>query len=435
MQTKVPINSIIIGDRQRDLDLPHVANLKDLIADLGLIQYPVIGRDMVLIAGAHRLQACKELGWTEIPVIFSDLVDEVQKQKAQFIEDTARKDRTWQERCKAIALLHRLLMREKISNGEWWTVKETAKFTNGGLSNTKYILDIYDYTLTNPDSAVAKAVNISAAISELVKVRALEAQREQERRRQIALQVAIPKPVESFSDAMLLANQGISAVTPNGDLVIPPPSNSQSPTLTAMLPLETEEMVITLCGIDMPFHAGDIKFNSAICNAPILDIAFLNELYASLKDTGCAIIWTSSPSGFDNWKDEAKNAGFYVQSWPLVWHKMAGTDSRTPFEDDYVIGIVLHKSLPKHTGMRFPSVVIAPDSGDGSLPVEVLSHSLEAISLENELVLLTNNAPAFEIAMLGRIPFFFEADKVQYNEKMGQLKAYYQSRHGKVRFV
>src|SRR5215471_5458965 len=64
-------NDIIIGERLRPLNAERVAELERSIAAIGL-QTPITIRHTegkpILIAGGHRLQAVKNLGWTEIPV-------------------------------------------------------------------------------------------------------------------------------------------------------------------------------------------------------------------------------------------------------------------------------------------------------------------------------------------------------------------------------
>ncbi len=71
MIQQMPVENIIIQERIRtgasDLD-----DLKKSIAAVGLIQPVILTNDNVLISGFRRLNACKELGWTHIPVIVYD---------------------------------------------------------------------------------------------------------------------------------------------------------------------------------------------------------------------------------------------------------------------------------------------------------------------------------------------------------------------------
>src|SRR5216684_6038310 len=83
-----PIAAIKIGNRHRH-DLGNVGLLAASIADLGLLHPVVITPDSTLIAGARRIAACQQLGWTEIRVTIVNLDDIV---RGEFAENAHRKD-------------------------------------------------------------------------------------------------------------------------------------------------------------------------------------------------------------------------------------------------------------------------------------------------------------------------------------------------------
>ncbi len=83
-----PITAIKIGNRHRH-DLGNVGLLAASIADVGLLHPIVITPDDILIAGARRIAACKQLGWTNIPVTIVNLEDIV---RGEFAENAHRKD-------------------------------------------------------------------------------------------------------------------------------------------------------------------------------------------------------------------------------------------------------------------------------------------------------------------------------------------------------
>jgi len=82
------IADITINQRHRR-DLGDVASLATNIAEIGLLHPVVITPDGVLIAGARRIEACKQLGWTEVPVRVVDLTEIV---KGEYAENAHRKD-------------------------------------------------------------------------------------------------------------------------------------------------------------------------------------------------------------------------------------------------------------------------------------------------------------------------------------------------------
>lgn len=65
--TILPVESVIVKQRQRQLDPEHVKVLRESYQALRVqIQPIVVDEQTVLVDGAHRLQAAKEAGWTEI---------------------------------------------------------------------------------------------------------------------------------------------------------------------------------------------------------------------------------------------------------------------------------------------------------------------------------------------------------------------------------
>ncbi len=66
------IDAIRIGDRLRK-DLQDLKPLVESIQAIGLLHPVVIDSDRNLIAGHRRLEACKSLGWDEVPATVVDL--------------------------------------------------------------------------------------------------------------------------------------------------------------------------------------------------------------------------------------------------------------------------------------------------------------------------------------------------------------------------
>ena len=114
----MPVNSptlkvtdIVIGERFRK-DLGDIAALANSIRDVGLIQPLVVTSDLRLVAGRRRLEAVRELGWDEVPVYFvTGLDDELQAIRAEFAENTCRKDFTPSE---AVRIAKAIEERERV---------------------------------------------------------------------------------------------------------------------------------------------------------------------------------------------------------------------------------------------------------------------------------------------------------------------------------
>lgn len=140
---KLPINEIIVQDRQRDLKADHVDSLAASIKDVGLIQPIVVNQHKRLIAGAHRLAACKQLGWLDIDVVYIETLSEDEVAELELTEDVKRLDRTWQERCLAIVKIHALKKKNAALQGQRWGERETADLLGiKGASNVNYALRV-----------------------------------------------------------------------------------------------------------------------------------------------------------------------------------------------------------------------------------------------------------------------------------------------------
>lgn len=69
----IPINEITVNAGRREADPEGVRELVDSISKVGLLNPITIDREHTLIAGLHRLEAAKVLGWTEIECNVSSL--------------------------------------------------------------------------------------------------------------------------------------------------------------------------------------------------------------------------------------------------------------------------------------------------------------------------------------------------------------------------
>lgn len=66
----IPIDRVVVGERLRQTNKGQVKDLMDSIREVGLINPITVGEETEdgysLVAGLHRLEACRELGMTEI---------------------------------------------------------------------------------------------------------------------------------------------------------------------------------------------------------------------------------------------------------------------------------------------------------------------------------------------------------------------------------
>src|SRR4029077_5972735 len=95
------------GERQRRKLEPD-PSLQNSIKQFGLINPIVVTDELQLITGERRFEACKALGWDEIPVRWSRDLSTDEMSLIELEENIKRKDLTWQESTLAIADYHKL---------------------------------------------------------------------------------------------------------------------------------------------------------------------------------------------------------------------------------------------------------------------------------------------------------------------------------------
>lgn len=86
---KIKIAEIKVGDNRREIDEANVSNLMKSIREVGLINAITVAQGNKLIAGAHRLEACKRLGWEEIECNVAEL-DGLKAELAEIDENLIR---------------------------------------------------------------------------------------------------------------------------------------------------------------------------------------------------------------------------------------------------------------------------------------------------------------------------------------------------------
>jgi N6-adenosine-specific RNA methylase IME4 len=97
----LPISSIRIKPGRRPLNETKVGEIAESIPVVGLINPITVSADNVLIAGLHRIEAFKRLGFLEIPAV-SFSYDEIQAKLAEVLENSARADLSELEKGEAL---------------------------------------------------------------------------------------------------------------------------------------------------------------------------------------------------------------------------------------------------------------------------------------------------------------------------------------------
>lgn len=86
---QIPVNEIQVKEGRRGADADIVRGLADSIREVGLLNPLTVDGGHVLIAGLHRLEAVKLLGWAEVECTISSL-EGLQAELAEIDENIAR---------------------------------------------------------------------------------------------------------------------------------------------------------------------------------------------------------------------------------------------------------------------------------------------------------------------------------------------------------
>lgn len=173
MTTKLPLTSIILGDRFRK-DLGDIDELKESLETHGLLQPIGVHRRspdedaFVLIWGGRRLAAATQLGWHEIEVKILQNEEDFDLREKELEENLRRKDMTWQEQVESMCEIHKLKVMKNALIGEKWGYRDTGKLLGISLGNVQYTLEVGKH-LRQGDEELRKAPNMTEAIRVLLR--------------------------------------------------------------------------------------------------------------------------------------------------------------------------------------------------------------------------------------------------------------------------
>ena len=85
----ININDIKVNSGRREVAPEDVQRLSESIAEVGMMNPITVTADYTLIAGLHRLEAAKQLGWTEIECTISEM-DALHTELAEIDENVIR---------------------------------------------------------------------------------------------------------------------------------------------------------------------------------------------------------------------------------------------------------------------------------------------------------------------------------------------------------
>jgi ParB/RepB/Spo0J family partition protein len=373
-----PIGSIIIerSERQRR-ELTKIDELAESIFRIGLINPVVITPDGVLIAGERRLTACKQLGWTSIPVqLTSDLTD-YELQCIELEENVKRVDLPWQDQSLAIERFHKL----KLQYEPDWSQSKTGEALGLAQGTIAQHLSVAS-EISSGNEKVATADKFSVARNIV--------ERKNERKK---------------TTALAAVDIGITSV-------IGEPERPAKPTVP-ILNVNFHEFQAAYVGPKFNLIHCDFPYGINVADAPRQNSAISDhyddsaDVYWQLCDRlasamgnmvaeSAHLIFWFSMEKYAATKDFLDGIGWQVDPFLLIWHKSdnAGVapDPQRRFRRTYETAFFAIRGDRKLTSAGVKSASFAfPGNRDNAIhvsekPREVLRHFLAPLCDEYSLI-------------------------------------------------
>lgn len=157
-------------DQRQRRDLVNIDELAESIRARGLINPITVTGDLVLVAGERRLEACRQLGWANIPYQLASDLSPDELHAIELEENIKRVDLSWQDRARAISDYHNYL---KAKSKDWSMEKTGEAMGWSGSVVQKHLLVAAE--LGNPKVATAPKFSVAHGIVDRQRSRKAEA--------------------------------------------------------------------------------------------------------------------------------------------------------------------------------------------------------------------------------------------------------------------
>lgn len=402
--SEIEISQISIIDRQR-IELGDIAGLAESIQRCGVIQPVILDTTNRLIAGRRRIAACVHLGMSRIPFVHKEKMSEGKLQELELEEDIRRKDRTWQERCIAVAKVHHLKVNESTLEGDSWGQRQTGEMLNIPLGHVSWTLNVARRLNKDKDDPIWKCDSLAdanrllmreqedrdlAKIAELERAKTNSVSQEKVEKAVIA-QVeliemdetgdrlkferekyesnklnTIPfaeywaektKMADEARNTMYLSNRFIHA--DSIEYMLREEQRGRFDHIITDIPYAIEmdmlEQENTGMKVDLVREEHDVEYNMELIKA------FFPAAYQATKERAFVVTWCDQML-WQTMYNLAVEAGFAVQRWPLTWVKTSASGNQAAqynYTKNTEIAIVCRKPTTVLTKPSPDCVVVA----------------------------------------------------------------------------
>jgi ParB family chromosome partitioning protein len=485
----LPIHEIKVEDRQRQ-DLGNITELAESLKQFGLIQPVVISQDKRLLAGGRRLAAALLLGWTDIDVVYKNTLSLDEAFEIELEENVRRKDMSWQERCLTILKIHDLKKRNNALNGEAWGMRETAELLGSSKSNVHYCIAVARALAADKESPLWKEPTLADAwklilraeqdaiqaelrrrqlesvsteptlglseytsLDDLPTVEDVDLEKENARERYLSNKLNDPDKFDEYwSEKQAFDNERrttirLGNVAIHGDCI---------PYMLAHAECYDHIVTDIPYGIDMSMLAqqntGMVDLDTVeeehdVDENKALMARFFPAAFTALKDNGFLITCCDTML-WQYMYELALAAGFKVQRWPIVWHKLNRCSNQAAqynFTKDIELAMVCRKGNAVIMNHAPTCVVTASNDEMCKLtghkfakPRELWKFFLTHISFDNQLVLdpFAGRGSSLISGMeMNRRMVGVELNDVHYNALLENLRTYFSTFTPNAKFV
>lgn len=336
-----PLSQIIEGIRFRK-DYGDLEELKDSLNTLGQLQSILIDGNNNLIAGGRRFRAMTELGWEHCQVMkLDETVDEEKLRTMELTENIMRTDMSWQEQVLTMLAIYRAQQKKASSQFEQYTLKQAGQLFKQSFSRIAYIvriaeaLELGDEEVANC-SGVTDACQILAGRNERVLLDFKAAARAAEQKKQAIYPsgvvqseqstetAAATKVVETGALSLAYVEQNHFILGDSIRVLMPAlPPESIDHILTDIPYGISMKNLDTMTNISQTEGEHDVEENVDLM--PL----FLQQAYRVLrKHAYCIFFYDLDHHNY--LQTLAREVGFSVQSWPLIWNKTSPCRNSAP---------------------------------------------------------------------------------------------------------
>lgn len=343
--TLVPLKSINTEGRGRK-DFGDLQELAESIQEYGLIHPPTVTHQegkVILVGGERRLRALELLGVDPIPVLFREEMSDAMVRELELFENIHRKEMTWQEEACQIYAIHKLRMQEAYAGGRSWGFRDTKNLVKRSLGHISHAIQTAKAILSG-DEEVMRASSMMEAYTGILLKR-----KEQEILKKLGETGIGEKKIEggeisiNTSDLDDIFDNGIEIEDEEKPKEKPksapieyiefPLSEwfSRGDSVYEVMPAMEAESVDHI--VTDPPYGIDLKNMDKIIDIDLVADThqvednlkmlpdFLKEAYRVLRPNGYCIFWYDL-NHHEKLRDWAREVGFKVCEWPIIWHKM-----------------------------------------------------------------------------------------------------------------